>query len=62
MKRLICWFNGHIIKATIQFDDDMEFRFHCERCGRMLPGPRRKAEMRRVLANLPKQSGSRARQ
>ena len=40
MKRIVCWFKGHIIKATIDFDGEPQFRFHCERCGRVLPGPR----------------------
>lgn len=44
MKRLLCWWHGHLIKATIDVasaDDDREVRFvfHCERCGRILPGP-----------------------
>lgn len=41
MKRLLCWWHGHLIKATIDVASaEVRFVFHCERCGRILPGPR----------------------
>lgn len=38
MKRLICWWRGHVINATITAD--YRYLYFCDRCNRLLPGPR----------------------
>lgn len=42
MKRLICWWLGHQIKADILLapEGGHKFAFYCERCNCRLPGPR----------------------
>lgn len=40
MKRLICWWRGHIIKAEIVRRGEYRYVYYCDRCDRILPGPR----------------------
>lgn len=43
MKRIVCWWRGHIIKADIVLmppAGTYRYVFHCDRCQRVLSGPR----------------------
>lgn len=42
MKRFLCWWRGHEIVATIDMHPTCaKFIYHCSRCNRVLPGPKK---------------------